>query len=1078
MTLTGRDKNVLRYFLKTLNKVDALFLTPFVYDILSERDETQAESTRKLEEITKDSSEKNSFALFLLGFCYDRGIGVAQNYEKARGYYLEAASLENAFAEWALGFMFARAKGVPEDAKKACEWLEKAAKKGYAMAQASLGTMYYYGSGIDKNEKKALELFKAAIDDDIYARTHIGLIYLNGQGVAKDLKLALDCFQKSANEEDSLAQLIMARLYRQGKVVKKDEKMAAEWFQRAAMQGEPEAECAVGVMYQRGNVLEKNEKKACEWFLKAANQGFALAQYNLGVSYTQQFTEEKDKKEGIEWFLKAAKQGNPEAQYAIGVMHQQGNVLEKNEEKACEWFLKAANQGHISAQCELGAIYTQRFTEEKYKKEGLEWLKKAANKGSTAAQYKLAVLYTNEDVNESFKWCKMAAESGHVRAQFMLGLMYITSGAGVEPDDHEGFKWIEKAALQGDKNALFQLGSNYKEGLVVTKDLKKAFDLYQSAALKGSGVAQCYLWLAYTEGLLELKKDPKMASEYFEKAVQQKDAAAKFILDFKYSELPENEKHYPEPPRLWHMAYYKNFSAFRSFLEVTCEQLEFSPTEQLDKGCTVLSLLMLHRQWLLARRTLKKLAYYHPTNRKLDAPLPDAENGWSLLKFSALSGQYEIVSELLKLGASIDEVPHICSMLVEREVEYAKTLNLLQAAEAVFALVEGCSLDAKSVEEKKKSEEVFSSEKLILLLKNLGPAVNGRKKGFTALQVAIENGNRPAIEVLLSHGVELPMEDIPELEIIAAFRMLDEVKKNINSFASLRIEQEREENAKTKDEGKLQSCKKNIEDKEKKIKKSVNRILKLSENLNDKVTSLIFYRLGKFLHKHQSHFTDMIFICLSKVTSDDENFEKANATLYYLSKKESRAYISVDTGGLEKERINIDSLDFATKAGKQIPPLELARELFSHLFDEGELERQLKLLGENASVDDVWIAAFGELQIEKKKTAEEDSGNAEGQPLVTQYKMETADQEKTALSQLPAQTTSTDNDGDSFMQPATASFSAGSSSSMSSASESAPAAGAGSGTGAGIGGHKRKAEGPADEKSEQLAAKRFRATKD
>ena len=54
----------------------------------------------------------------------------------------------NANAQFFLGFMYDNGQGVPQDYAKAVKWCRKAAEQGYARAQNDLGVMYNDGQGV------------------------------------------------------------------------------------------------------------------------------------------------------------------------------------------------------------------------------------------------------------------------------------------------------------------------------------------------------------------------------------------------------------------------------------------------------------------------------------------------------------------------------------------------------------------------------------------------------------------------------------------------------------------------------------------------------------------------------------------------------------------------------------------------------------------------------------------------------------------------------------------------------------------------------------------------------------------
>ena len=82
----------------------------------------------------------NAIAQFNLGYMYDQGEGVPQDYKLAVEWYRIAAEQGEARAQSNLGYMYDQGKGVPQDYKLAVEWHRKAAEQGNAMGVVLLGT--------------------------------------------------------------------------------------------------------------------------------------------------------------------------------------------------------------------------------------------------------------------------------------------------------------------------------------------------------------------------------------------------------------------------------------------------------------------------------------------------------------------------------------------------------------------------------------------------------------------------------------------------------------------------------------------------------------------------------------------------------------------------------------------------------------------------------------------------------------------------------------------------------------------------------------------------------------------------
>ena len=69
---------------------------------------------------------------------YIKGLGVEQNYAKAKEWYEKAASQGTAEAQYNLGVMYRDGLGVPQSDEKAIEWFKKAAEQGHEGAKTEL----------------------------------------------------------------------------------------------------------------------------------------------------------------------------------------------------------------------------------------------------------------------------------------------------------------------------------------------------------------------------------------------------------------------------------------------------------------------------------------------------------------------------------------------------------------------------------------------------------------------------------------------------------------------------------------------------------------------------------------------------------------------------------------------------------------------------------------------------------------------------------------------------------------------------------------------------------------------------
>src|SRR5689334_13332528 len=90
-------------------------------------------TTTMLEEY-QAAEQGNTDAQCNLGGCYEYGIGVEKDEQKAVEWYQKAAELGNARAHYCLGCCYENGIGVEKNERKAVEWYQKAAELGNGLA--------------------------------------------------------------------------------------------------------------------------------------------------------------------------------------------------------------------------------------------------------------------------------------------------------------------------------------------------------------------------------------------------------------------------------------------------------------------------------------------------------------------------------------------------------------------------------------------------------------------------------------------------------------------------------------------------------------------------------------------------------------------------------------------------------------------------------------------------------------------------------------------------------------------------------------------------------------------------------
>lgn len=268
----------------------------------------------------------NVYGKFLLGQCYDDGIGVEKNYTKAYTLYNEV------YYE-----------------------LDKMAEAGDVKAQTYLGIYYLRTDFTDHlhtldPKKLAFTAFKdAALQGYVLAYCCLGLCYEKGYGVTQSYAEAMKWYRLAAEQGRADAQYNLGLYYHYGWGCTQSDAKAVKWWRLAAEHGLAEARYNLGLSNKNGYGVTQSDAEAIKWYRLAAEQGWEPAQYNIGFCYyigdgvTQSYTE------AIKWWRLAAEQGFATAQYSLGACYHNANGVQRSELEAIKWFRKAAKQGHREA---------------------------------------------------------------------------------------------------------------------------------------------------------------------------------------------------------------------------------------------------------------------------------------------------------------------------------------------------------------------------------------------------------------------------------------------------------------------------------------------------------------------------------------------------------------------------------------------------------------------------------------------------------------------------------------------------------------------------------------------------------
>ena len=184
-------------------------------------------------------AQGNPNAEFYLGYLYEHGRFVAQDYALAFQNYQAAVQVHYPPAENNLGVLYLKGHGVAKDATKAFDWYLASAQHGDPVGQLNLASLYYLGSGTSRNYGEAVRWLRASADAGLAeAQNSLAYFYFCGVVVQRDYTEAARLARLAAQQGLPGAETSLASLYEQGKGVPLDYVSAYMWYSRAMDAGD------------------------------------------------------------------------------------------------------------------------------------------------------------------------------------------------------------------------------------------------------------------------------------------------------------------------------------------------------------------------------------------------------------------------------------------------------------------------------------------------------------------------------------------------------------------------------------------------------------------------------------------------------------------------------------------------------------------------------------------------------------------------------------------------------------------------------------------------------------------------
>lgn len=182
----------------------------------------------------------NARALHLLGRVYEYGqLGTPANQALAIEYYRRAAAAGDPHAQVALGYIYDRGNGVAQNYSEAARLYAAAAAQDHARGQYNLGIFYRDGFGVQQDYARAMALFRQAAEQN-YANAFgtIAHLYEAGLGVPQDYAQAIGWARRGANLGSAQAQRRLGIYLYQGLGVQQNQAEGLVWLRRAAAAGD------------------------------------------------------------------------------------------------------------------------------------------------------------------------------------------------------------------------------------------------------------------------------------------------------------------------------------------------------------------------------------------------------------------------------------------------------------------------------------------------------------------------------------------------------------------------------------------------------------------------------------------------------------------------------------------------------------------------------------------------------------------------------------------------------------------------------------------------------------------------
>ena len=406
--------------------------------------------------------------------------------------------------------------------------------------------------------------------------------YYGINGTRQDFRKAMKEYEKMADKNDEIAQLMLARCYERGYGGIKNLNKAREYYAKASEMGEPEATYSLAYLTQ-------DDYQRAQLYIKAADQG-NLASMQIAGDY---YFKKKEYANAYKYYSLAATEDGTKRNEktndikanclaSIGELYYRGLSVPQDYETAKKYFEDASDIGNTLADERLADFLYFGFNGVPNKIAAIEQYKSLGDKASDEAKLRIALFeYDREnyvtaneyfsklmqsnitlpddigdiyyrmggemyqkDVPASFYYYNTALEKGIQKPRQMVRLGYMhMNGKGTSVDFPKAKACFEKATQLKDAEGICMLGFMHERGRGTPINKNKAIELYLSSGKAGYMRAYNNLGTLYAN-----EKDMEKAVYYWELAGKagNKSAIGNLITYYKSKRNKEKEEFWKE----------------------------------------------------------------------------------------------------------------------------------------------------------------------------------------------------------------------------------------------------------------------------------------------------------------------------------------------------------------------------------------------------------------------------------------------------------------------------------------------------------------------------------------------------